>query len=241
MANLYEACHQLFVNYPLAAEVVNHDGRIIQWMVLMLQEVNDAEFFVLSHDSGRYTPFCSLRPWGAGEIVNVEADGWTVDRDLIVKALDYGCPIPQDGSVFGWNDKGIINVLMTFRTKQTPLPSFMSMPFATLSEVQWPPCASKPFFGHWFWDSYKDGEVVPLGGLIAEIPGTVYWVDTRSIFDSYCCVVARDVKSRGGPKLRRGPYVFYRALQTGISVPRLKELLAYTNKVDLAPQFQLSE
>lgn len=93
-------------------------------------------------------------------------------------------------------------------------------------------------FGDWFWEHYRAGNLVCLGGLIAETPDTVFWVDTRAILGSGCCAVARDITSPDGYTLRRGRYVYHQALRADKPMPSLGELLADTEKIDLAPRFQ---
>ena len=160
---------------------------------------------------------------------------------MVVKAVTHGIPIPRHGSLFGWNDGGIITALTAIYTQytpQTPQPVFTSMPFVDLPERQWPPYTGEPLFGRWFWDSYEVGKFVSLATLIAATPGEVYWVNTKATLGSDCYAVARDVSSPGGYTLRRGRYVFYQALRAGMLVPSLTELLADSGKIDLAPRFQ---
>jgi hypothetical protein len=196
---------------------------------------------VLSHDNGEGRPRCSLRLWGARNIVNIEADGIAAVPDEIVKAVAYGVPIPQGWSLFGWNDKGIITTLTLFCTKGArQLPRYTWMPLAGLPEAQWPPYASESLFGRWFWDSHQDGKVIPLARLIAGTLNTVYWVDTSVSLGSGCCAVARDFGDPEGPMLRRGCYVYCEALRAGKPVPSLTALLAQASKLDLGLQFQRS-
>jgi hypothetical protein len=240
-SSLYEACQELFAGYPLADRAVDCGGRTIRSMVLMLREGDDAWFFILTHDRGEGRPSYSFRPWRATSVVDIEADGRAAAPDAVVNAVTHGIPVPRHGSLFGWNDGGIITALTAIYTQytpQTPLPVFTSMPFADLPEGQWPPYASEPLFGRWFWDSYKAGKVVPLAGLVAETPDTVYWVDTKAILGSASCAVACDIRSPDGPMLRRGRYVYYQALRAGKPVPSLTALLADTGKIDLARRFQ---
>ena len=234
---MHEACQELFADYPLATEEVNYGGRTFKSMVLMLLEGESPQYFVLSYDSGKVRPSYSLRQWGTRDIVNIEVDGTAAVPDVIVKAVGYGFPIPCDGSLFGWNDGGVVTVLTIFYTKGKHLPRFTSMPFADLSEAQWPPYVGESLCGRWFWDSHKAGKLVLLTDLIARTPNTVYWVNTEAILGSSCCAVARDVRDpEGRPTLQRGLYVYYKALQTGGPLPELTALLAGNSKTDLAQQ-----
>jgi hypothetical protein len=241
--SFYGACQGLFASYPLAAEADNDGGETVRSMVLMLQDGDDFQFFTLSEEGIEHGPRYSLHPWPSGEIPITETDDRAAVTRFVMRAVTQGVPIPQDGSVFGWHDGGVVTALTAIYTQyspETPLPAFTSMPFADLLETQWPPYASEPVFGHWFWDSYQTGDVIPLAELIARTPDTIYWVDTKAILGADCCVVARDVKIPEGPTLRRGRYVYYQVLREGKPVPPLAALLADANKVDLSPRFQQS-
>jgi hypothetical protein len=238
---MYEACHELFAYYPLAAGRFNDGERSVREMILILHEGDQPRFFVLSHSNSEGRSFCSLRPWGKGgeDVVNIEADSPADVPDVIAKAVAHGFPIPQDGSLFGWNDGGTITALTTF-CAQGERPSFTTMPLAGLPERHWPLYTDESLFGRWFWDSYRAGKVVSLAFLVAATLGTVYWVPTESmkILDSDCCAVACDVGSPDGLMLPRGRYVYHGALRTGMPVPSLTALLHFDQKIDLGPPFQ---
>lgn len=238
---MYEACCELFADYPLAVEVedVNHGRGDVQSMVLMLDEGDGPRFFTLEHDRGEGRSSCSLRPRDAGAIVSIEPDGTAAVPDVIVKVVAHGLPIPRHNSMFGWNDRGIITALTIFYTKRVQQPGFTWLPLAGLPEAQWPPCMGESLFGRWFWDRCKDGWIVPLADLIAGTLETVYWVDTP-ILGWGCCAVARDVENRELPVLRRGRYVYCQTLRAGTPVPPLTALLAQSNKTDLGPKFRPS-
>lgn len=235
---LYEACHELFDNYPPAVTAVDC-GETIRSMVLMLQDSDAARFFVLSHFQGGGGPFYSLCPWPSGSIVEIETDGAAPDG--VVHAVTLGVPIPRDGSLFGWACGETITALVTVYAEYTPEfpePSWTVMPLAGSPEAQWPPFTGERLLGHWFWEHYRAGSVVPLSRLVAGTPDTVFWADTKAILGSDCCVVARDIRSPQGSTLPRGRYVYFQALRAGNPVPSLKELLADTSKIDLTPRFQ---
>lgn len=239
MANMYEACHGLFADYRLAAHVDDHGGgRIVQWMVLLLQDGNSPRFFVLTHEGGRGKPFCSIYEWDASEVIKITAEGKTALPPVMVRAVAHGFPIPHDGALLGWNDGGSISALTISFIKGKPIPALMLMPFAGLTEEKWPVYAGEAL-GRWFWDSYRDGQLVSLGELIAGTRDTVFWVETKSILDSGCCAVARDVEIPGWPKLRRGRYVYHRVLREGRPVPSLRELLNGYSRTDLVSWLHL--
>ena len=112
------------------------------------------------------------------------------------------------------------------------------MPLANIPEVQWPPFTEKPFFGEWFWQWYRSGSIASLSDLIATNPDTVFWVDTRTTLGSGSCAVAAEINAPEGYKLRRGSYVYYRALRMGKPVPSLQALLSDDSKIDLSPGFR---
>jgi hypothetical protein len=240
-SQLYEACHELFTHYPLAAETADDAGSVSSSMVLMLRDHDDAQFFVLSHQRSENTPLYSLSPWPTGHITLIEGDYNDAISDVIVKAVTCGVPIPREGSLFGWSNEDTITALVavyTSYTPESPIPSWAMMPLAGLPETQWPPFANERFFGRWFWKHYSAGNITLLNNLIAEAPDTVYWVDTRAILGSDCCAVVRDLMGPDGHALSRGRYVYFQALRAGKPVPPLTKLLADPGKIDLAPRFQ---
>jgi hypothetical protein len=239
-SSLYEVCRELFVGYPLAVRVVNLRGTI-RSMVLVLPDGAHARFFVLQHDCGEGRPFYSLSPWHGGEIVDIEADGSAAMPDGVMNVVTRGIPIPRHGSLLGWRRGDAVRALVAFYAKYTPEspePCWAVLPLAGVPEEQWPPFTDERVFGRWFWDHYRAGSIVSLGGLIAESPGTVFWVDTEAVLGWDSCVVTREISSLEGPALPRGCYVYYRALRAGKPVPSLDTLLAYTGKIDLAPRLQ---
>lgn len=239
-SSLYEACRELFANYPLAVGPVDYGGRIVQSMVLMLLDDNDARFYILSRDGGEGAPY-RFRPWPAGSIVDIDDECRAAVPDEVGSAVTGGVPIPRNGSLFGWTYEGAITALLTVRTEYTPgspVPSWAVMPLADIPEAEWPPFTGNRFLGRWFWDDCRAGQIVLLADLIAKSPDTIYWVDTKVILGSACCAVAHDVRSPEGYTLRRGRYVYYEALRACRPVPPLTALLADTGKIDLAPLFQ---
>lgn len=242
-SSLYETCHELFDCYPLAVRVVNLSGTI-RSMVLVVRDSADAGFFVLQHDCGDSVPFYSLSPWHTGDTVDIEADDTAAVPDVAVTALTRGVPMPRHGSLFGWRHGDAIAALVAVYARyspESPEPCWAVMPLAGLPEAQWPSFTDERLFGHWFWNHYQAGSIVSLSNLIAGTSGTVFWVETEAGLGWDCCVVARDISGPGGPALRSGRYVDYRALRAGKTVPSLDALLAGTAKIDLAPRFQRFE
>ena len=241
-ASLHEVCQGLFSDYPLAERAVDYSGAIHS-MVLMLREDEDVRFFVLSRGCGDASFRYSLCPWPVGDVVDIETEGSGPVPDVIVRTLAHGVPLPRHGSIFGWTERDTVTALVVIYTEYEParpLPRWTVMPLVGTPCQDWPPFTSKRFFGNWFWEYYRAGSLVSLDGVIAESANTVFWVNTRAILGSDCCVVARNVSGRAHYTLRRGCYVYSEALRAGKRVPSLAQLLADTGKVDLAHRFQRS-
>jgi hypothetical protein len=241
-SSVYEKCHDLFATYPLAVRAAD-DSETIHLMILMLQDGDAARFLVLSDDRRDGASRYALRPWRAQGTEIIEAGSGEVS-DLAVNAVTKGAPIPQGDSLFGWRAADALTALLVVYTTYTPArpePSWAVMPLAGSPEVQWPPFTRDRLFGHWFWEHYWAGNIVSATGLIAGTADTVFWIDTRAILGSDCCVVARDVRSPGEPVLRQGRYVYHEVLRDRKPVPSLETLLADPSKVDLASRFGQSD
>lgn len=238
----YEACQELFTDYPLAARAADYSD-VIRSMVLMLQEDEDIRFFLLSHGCGDGVPRYSLCPWPAGDAVDIVADVGGPVPDVAVKAVTHGVPLPRHGSMFGWVERDTITALVVVYTEYEsarPLPRWTVMPLVGATSAEWPPFTGRRLFGSWFWEDYRVGSIVSLDAMIAESANTVFWVNTQAILGSDCCIVARDIIGRARYTLRRGRYVYSEALRAGKRVPSLAALLADTGKIDLAHRFRLS-
>jgi len=242
-SSLYERCQELFAGYPLAIRPVNQ-RQTVRSMVLILAEVPDIRFFVLSQDCSEGSPVYSLSPWCGCDRVDIEEDSADGLTKVEVKAMARAVPIPRHGSLFGWRSGDTVTALIAFHADYTPTcpePSWKVMPLADIPRDCWPPFTDEPLLGHWFWSHHLAGRIVSLGGLIAGKPDTVFWTDREEILGRDCCVVAHDITSPEGYTLRIGRYLYYGALQTGEPVPPVRSLLADVGKVDLAPRFQSSE
>ncbi len=240
--SLYDKCHERFAAYPLAVQPVNRSGTM-RSMILMLQDGTHDGYFVLTHDFSQPESVFWLWSWPAGEVVDIEAGGTADIPDAAANAVTQGVPIPRDGSLFGWPQGGAITALVvvyTEYTQATPEPSWAVMPLAGIPEAQWPPFTGDPLFGHWAWEGDPAGSVVSIDEFVAANPDVVFWVDTKAILGSDCCVVARDLTGPEGHTLRRGRYVYYQALKASKPVPSLGALLADPGKMDLAPRFERS-
>jgi hypothetical protein len=236
IADMSKACHELFINYPLAGRPGNGSeaGRS---MILMVHE--GPAFFVLSLDYEKGRPVYSIGPWPVGDIAKISADGDTPVPDTLVDALTYGVPIPRDGSLFGWIHHAAVTALVVIYADESggSVPSWAVMPLAGTQEWQWPPFTDERLFGTWFWKHYSAGDVICLDDLVARIPGTFFWVDTKAILGSDCCAVAYDVRTSTEHTLQHGCYVYFQALRERKPVPSLQRLLADIGKVDLAPRY----
>jgi hypothetical protein len=238
--SLYEACDQLFDNFPLAARDVDHSGTI-RSMVLMLRDGDDPRFFLLAQGCGEGGPLYSMCRWPAGDAVDIDARGSDPIPDVLASAVTRGMPLPRHGSVFGWVDRaafGALIVIYNDGAPGRPMPRWSVMPLAGLPESQWPPFTGRSLFGQWFWEDYWAGSIVSLDQLIAHAPGSVFWVNTRAVLAADSCAVVRDIPSPDGHTLRRGRYVYCEALRSGRPVPSLTALLADPGKIDMAPRFR---
>ena len=170
--SLYEACQELFANYPLAVRAVNRSDTIGS-MVLMLRDDDEIKFFVLSHDYGDGALLYSLCRWPTGDIAYIEANGGAHASDLLVNVVTRGVPLPRHGSIFGWMGRDAITALVVIYTEyepDRPTPRWTVMPLAGIPESQWPPFTDRRLFGYWFWEQYRTRRIVSLDRLIAETP-----------------------------------------------------------------------
>jgi len=239
---LSEVCEGLFRDYPLAV-TPDKPGAPDCSMILMVRNGHNADFFILSRGSREGQYFYSLRPWLTGEAANIEIDASDVSR-MTLKVVTRGVPMPRHGSLLGWARGTDISALIAFYATYSPMspdPYWAVMPLADIPQSSWPPFAGEPFFGCWFWEYYKARNISPLDDIIAETPGTVFWVNTKAVLGSDCCAVARDITSPEGYTLRRGRYVYHETLQAPKPVPPLGKLLATVDRTDLASRFHQPE
>jgi hypothetical protein len=239
-SRVYLTCRDLFETYPLAIAPVDHVPTM-QAMVLILVDGTGVSFFVLVCDCGDGRPAYTVIPWRADGPVTIGPGGGDVP-DLAASAVMRGIPFPRDGSLFGCVRGGLVTALIVIYASSTPdrpVPTWSVMPLAESPEAQWPTFADQDLFGHWFWDHYRAGDIIDLGGAIAGTADTVFWIDTYAALGSDSCAVARDVDAPDGQILRRGRYLGSAALRAGVAVPALAEFLAEVSKIDLASRFQV--
>lgn len=208
-------------------------------MVLMVHDGDSVDFFMLARDHNEGKPFYSLAPWRqAGPFVDIEADGAAVPA-AVTMVLSEGIPLPRHGSLFGWLSGTEVTALVTVYTEyalEHPEPSWAVLPLAAAPARLWPPFTGEQLFGSWFWENFQAGVIVSLAAVIAECPGTAFWVGGDAALGWDCCVVSRDLKSDAGYVLQRGCYLHYEALRKGVTVPPLESLLAGQGMTDLAPR-----
>jgi hypothetical protein len=240
-SSTYTACHKLFGDYPLAVRSENWSETVRSMILMTLDRVNSARFFVLVHDSSKDSPFYSLCQWPEFGLENSDGDGSAVTPEAVMNIVSRAVPIPRHGSMFGWREADTVTALIVFYAdhKRTYAePSWTVMPLAGIPEAQWPPFTDQSLLGQWFWELSRAGNIISLADLIAGSPNTVFWVNTDTIVDSDCCAVACDIRSVEGYSLQRGCYVYFEALRAGKPVPPLSALLAIPDKIDLAPRFR---
>lgn len=242
ISSLHEACRNLFSSYPLAAKAVNRSGTV-QSMVLMLEDGDNAGYFVLSSDSRRAEPSYSVWPWPDGDSAEIEGEGSAALPYAVVDAVTRGIPIPRDGSLFGWMHENVVAALVVVYAEYMPAypePGWAVMPLVGTPEAQWPKFTGRPLFGHWSWGQCRSGGLISLDDLITANPATVYWVDTKVSLGSDLCAVAHDISAPEGYTLRHGCYVYYEVLRLRKPEPSLDALLAEPGKTDLASRFHRS-
>lgn len=235
---LYETCEALFVRYPLA---VRADGGSESNRSMILLQPEDATFFVLWLDCDEDEVTFSIGPWPAGDDVQISAHRDTAVSDTFARVICSGVPIPRDGSLFGWAPGDVVIALIVVYAEYAPddpEPSWTIMPLAGTPESEWPRFTGERLFGHWFWEHYRAGRIISLVDMIAQAPGTVFWVEARTPLCSASCVVARDIGDSSDHVLRRGRYIYFQELREGRSVPPLEELLADPGRRDLAPRLE---
>lgn len=239
---VYEACHELFADYPLASKNADQGGSV-RSMILMLPDEDEAGYCVLACSYGEGEPTYSLWSWPDGDSVVIDTESDATVSEMAVKAVTRGVPIPRDGSLFGWAHGGAVTALIAIYAEYTsiyPEPGWAVMPLAGTPEALWPPFTGERLWGHWSWDENGANSIVSLDNLIAENPDTVCWVDTKITLGSDCCVVKRDISTSQGHVLQSGRYVYYKTLREGKALPSVQTLLTDADKIDLAPRFQLS-
>lgn len=236
----YQVCRQKFADHPLAVRPLRLDGQLIREMILIQRREDEVDFSVLQQHGDGPAAIYSLSPWPDGDAVTISHDE-SISSGVAEVVAD-GVPLPRHGSLFGWSNGEAFTTLIPAYTDPTvtsSLPSWSVMPLAGSRETEWPPFVNEPYLGGWFWDYLRAGRLVSLATFVAETPDTIFWADTKSILGSDTCVVARDVVKTEGPALRRGAYVYARALRARLSVPPLADLLAAPATVDIAEFFAL--
>jgi hypothetical protein len=149
-----------------------------------------------------------------------------------------GVPLPRDGSLYGWVDRGKVTALIAFYSHYTPAcpePAWLLMPNADLSEAAWPSVTGERLVGPWLWEYVRAARIVNLAPCIATAGNAAFWVDAAKTLSSGAIVVSRDLASPDGWALPRGRYVYYRHIA---AAPSLDALLADPGKTDLAPRFR---
>lgn len=235
----YDACCELFRDYPQAIMQVNPGGTV-RAMVVLVQDGDRSRFFALSQDQGGEKSSYSLWAWPAGEIVVIPAEGTVATPSITTEVVTRGIPIPRDGSLFGWTFGGVVTALIVVYseyTREHPEPGWAVMPLAGVPEDQWPPFVGQSFCRNWSWEQHRAGRIIALDRLIAETPDTVFWVDTKAVLGSDSCAVAGDIRSPEGDTLRRGRYLYYEILRAGKTIPSLETFLACQNRIDLSLRF----
>jgi hypothetical protein len=237
--SLYGACEEMFTGYPLAVETAGND-KILRAMILMVAAgTGGAEFFVLAYedDSGG-SSFRLHQRGAAAPAVLIETDGGTRDPAAAQDVLARGVPLPRHGSLFGWQQDGVVTVLIATYTDYSPEhpePTWSALPLAGIPESAWPSFIGEEF-GRWFWEHLQAGKIVNLAVAVAQARQMIFWVPDGTS-GAGCIVVRDDLAGENGSVLPRGRYVYSEDLRAGLPVPPLEDLLADPGKTDLGPRF----
>jgi hypothetical protein len=237
--SLYEACGKLFDDYPPAVRDVNHSGTVCS-MMLMLRDGGGARFYNLIRRTGDGLPYYVLHLRHADISAKIEQAAGTDQSADTVRAVTGSVPLPRDGSMFGWLVRDHVAALVlsyTDYSPETPEPGWSVLPLGGSPEGDWPPFTGEKWFGPWFWEHVRAGQLASLAPLVAGTSGAVLWADTADALGSNCCAVTRDLTAPEGFTLQRGLYVYYEALRSGAPVPSLEDLLAVASMTDLGDRF----
>jgi hypothetical protein len=238
--SLYDVCRGLFETYPQAARAIDARGSV--WsIVIMLEDGPNAGYFVLTQRCNKGEPVFSLWSWPDGDVVDIVHDCADPPSALLGDVLSHGVPIPRDGSVFGWTVGGAVAALIVIYVESAVdfgEPGWAVMPRVGMPREDWPPFTGERLFGHWSWERSWSRRIVSLDEVIGGTSETFWWVDTKAVIGSDCCVISTDIVSQG-LTVPRGRYAFYEALCSSEAIPPLEALLDDPGKIDLAPRFQI--
>lgn len=230
-ATLHARCRELFGTYPKAVETAAEQdfGPGSYAMTLMLADGGEPRFFRLlgTCDDGYAACERGCTPVLLGDDM----------PSGVREGIAGGWPLPRDGSLFGWQEHGIISALVASYTDlDLDVPEWTLMPHADLPGP-WPPFAGESLLGSWFWEHLRAGSLTDLGPLIAGTEGAVFWVRVSEDLGLGCIAVSGDVTGPSGLILPRGVYAYHQVLRSGAPLPSLADLLADPGRADLGPRF----
>jgi hypothetical protein len=235
----FDACLQLFEQYPLAVTRHAADGGSLS-MVLLNRTAGRAVFFVLTQ--ARDDLFV-IRSWyhhdGIDQAIRPGEPGPGPIRELITGSM----PVPRDGALLGWVTDSQVTALLAVYCRApdpwdgaVPEPQIRVMPMEGTKEVlHWPPFAASPLGDGRFWEYVQRGEVVDVGSIADRSTGQVFWVpsqDRWSAGPGYIVVMGNLPADEYW--LPAGVYLDHWTLREGIQAPPVNWLLSLPGVIDLS-------
>jgi hypothetical protein len=252
----FAACLRLFRSYPLAVSPWSGDGGH-RWIVLRHPGIEEnrtgggSDFFILSQDQDDHFV---LRPWsprGSGgssvgayqEIRPVEPVPVAVHR-----VIAEGMPVPRDGALLGWvSDRQAIVAFSVYHGwPGGPCPGgpqVRALPMVGSDPLHWPAFTVSPLEDGRLWDYLDRGELVDLAPVVADAPGSAFWVpsqNTRRAAQGHGCVVVSLNVPADEFWLPAGVYMDHWMLREGVPAPPAGHLLSLPGTTDLARRPALS-
>lgn len=235
----FDACLQLFEQYPLAVTRHAADGGSLS-MVLLNRTAGRPVFFVLTQ--ARDDLFV-IRSWyhhdGIDQAIRPGEPGPGPIRELITGSM----PVPRDGALLGWVTDSQVTALLAVYCRApdpwdgaVPEPQIRVMPMEGTKEVlHWPPFTASPLGDGRFWEYVQRGEVVDVGSIADRSTGQVFWVpsqDRWSAGPGYIVVMGNLPADEYW--LPAGVYLDHWTLREGIQAPPVNWLLSLPGVIDLS-------
>lgn len=250
LSDFFAACQELFEQYPLAIDWAAWNepppSSVVREITL---EWWDGEvsrgYYVVSHriledDRDAYT----MATWGADDgTLAVTEDGTSgafmrgneppapeCTNDFLhslpefIQALRDGFPMPRTDSIFGYIERKVVTAIVGafIRPDDEPGWSIHRSPNAMPPDFDSPTTTGTEDQLRLFWNHVQAGRVILLDPLIAENPGTVWWVEVE---DNDTVIMVSD----SVPPLAPGVYGTYL-----FTSPPSFEVVMSSEKLDLA-------
>lgn len=229
-ATLAARCGELFAAYPEAAGDITGYGET--WLMTLMLEGRRYVDLLLGTADG--TQSWSARERGRTRFSLISEE----NHDPALRdALASGLPLAADGSLFGWQEHGIVSALfMSYSSPSMPEPSWTLCPRSDVPRDSWPPFAGEDLLGPWFWEHVRAGALADLGPVVAGTRDVIFGIPAAPEGQYYFAAGA-DITSGRGLVLPRGVYAYTGTLAAGVPLPSAADLLADERRVDLGPLF----